>query len=65
MILQDQRLERSLRARDAELMITALDDRVSAELALRVDQQARSASLRLAATQRRSERISIDVRSKT
>jgi Protein of unknown function/AsmA-like C-terminal region len=62
LILRDQGLGRSLRARDAELMFAVHDDRASAKLALQVDQQAGSASLHVAATHEAdSERIGVDV----
>ena len=49
-ILQDQRIGRSLRARDAELAIDVLHDRVRAELAVRVGQPASAARVHVAAT---------------
>jgi hypothetical protein len=62
LIVQDQRLARSLRAREAELIIAVRDDHVSAELALRVDQPARSAWVHVAATHEADQEwIGIDV----
>jgi uncharacterized protein YhdP len=62
LILEDQRRGRALRAREAELNIAVLDDRVSGALAFRVDQPGGAASVDLAATHETDQEwIGIDV----
>jgi hypothetical protein len=62
LILQDQRLGRSLRAREAELIVAVRDHHVSAELAFRVDQPVSSPSVHVAATHEADQEwIGIDV----
>jgi hypothetical protein len=62
LILEDRTLGRTLNARDAELNIAVLGDRVTAELGFRIDQTARPAIVHLSASHTPGEEwIGVDI----